>query len=105
MEWQRRGAQATCACCRLRPPQLELRRALGLKIISIELLHLCTFFCTEGLPLWALVVGPDHNRHGRRYDAETGKTIGGTSQDLATLLTVVLGLGGVGVLAYLGLSL
>lgn len=40
-----------------------------------------------------------------KFDAETGKTIGGTSADLANLLTVVLGLAGVGVLAYLGLSL
>ena len=40
-----------------------------------------------------------------KYDPETGKTIGGTSQDLATLLTVTLGLAGVGVLAYLGFSL
>lgn len=39
------------------------------------------------------------------YDAETGKKVGGTSQDLATLLTVTLGLLGVGVLAYLGFSL
>lgn len=39
------------------------------------------------------------------FDAETGKTIGGTSADLATLLTVTVGLAGVGVLAYLGLSL
>jgi hypothetical protein len=37
-----------------------------------------------------------------KYDAETGKTIGGTDQDLATLLTVSVGLAGVGVLAYLG---
>lgn len=40
-----------------------------------------------------------------KFDPETGKTIGGTSADLANLLTVVVGLAGVAVLAYLGLSL
>lgn len=40
-----------------------------------------------------------------KYDAETGKKVGGTSMDLATLLTVTLGLGGVAVLAVLGFSL
>jgi len=40
-----------------------------------------------------------------KYNAETGKQAGGTEGDLATLLTVTVGLAGVGVLAYLGLSL
>jgi hypothetical protein len=39
------------------------------------------------------------------FDPMTGKTTGGTAADLANLLTVVVGLGGVAVLAYLGLSL
>jgi rubredoxin len=40
-----------------------------------------------------------------RYDAVSGKKVGGTSQDLATLLTVSVGLLGVGILAYLGFTL
>ena len=40
-----------------------------------------------------------------RYDAETGKVKGGNPEALATNLTVVLGLLGVAVLGYLGLSL
>jgi rubredoxin len=40
-----------------------------------------------------------------RYNPKTGKKVGGTSQDLPTLLTVTLGLAGVAVLAYLGLTL
>jgi len=39
------------------------------------------------------------------YDAETGKTKGGNPGALATQATVIGGLLGVGVLAYLGLSL
>ena len=40
-----------------------------------------------------------------KYDAETGKKIGGTSMDLATALTVTVGLAGVAALAVLGFSL
>lgn len=40
-----------------------------------------------------------------RYDSETGKVKGGSPDALATNLTVVGGLVGVGVLAYLGLTL
>ena len=39
------------------------------------------------------------------YDSETGKTKGGNPGALATQATVIGGLLGVGVLAYLGLSL
>jgi hypothetical protein len=39
------------------------------------------------------------------YNQDTGKIVGGTPDALATQLTVVLGLAGVGVLAWLGLSL
>lgn len=44
-------------------------------------------------------------RRFARYDQDTGKITGGTPDALATNLTVVLGLIGVGVLGYLGLSL
>lgn len=39
------------------------------------------------------------------FNADTGKLVGGTPDALATNLTVIVGLLGVGVLAYLGLSL
>mmetsp|Transcript_5476 Transcript_5476/g.15689 ORF Transcript_5476/g.15689 Transcript_5476/m.15689 type:complete len:250 (-) Transcript_5476:322-1071(-) len=40
-----------------------------------------------------------------KYDAEKDKKVGGTSDSLATGLTVVVGLAGIGILAYLGLNL
>lgn len=40
-----------------------------------------------------------------RYDAEKDKKVGGTSGSLATALTVVVGIVGIGILGYLGLSI
>lgn len=99
-----------------RLPKIKAPARFGRKLTPAQkerATHICVdcgYIYTDRLPFEE--TDPDYRcpqcrapkKRFSKYDAETGKTIGGTDQDLATLLTVTLGLAGVGVLAYLGLT-